>query len=390
MSEDGTAYDASHIKVLHGPEAIRLRPAMYVGSTGERGLHRVVLDVAHRAVNEVLAGRATAVEVTLLPDGWVRISDDGPGLPVEAAGDTGRPSLEALLARRHTATQPVGRHAVAMTFFGVGLCVTNALSSRLRTEVRRGGVRWVQDYARGTALAPPRPAGPTTGSGTTIGFRPDADVFGDHPCSFEVLAERFGELAFLNRDLDIVLTDRRPPGRPRRRRFRCPDGVREYVALLDAGAGTPVHPDVICFEQEDPRMEGTLEVALRWNGSREERVRSFANSSPTPSGGTHVDGFREGLAAALTACARDRLLPAPAAPGLSADRIGVGLTAVVSLKLDRPELSGPTNSLLANTAVRACVAEAVRQHLRTWWEEHPGQAAAVAAGIPRDAPSRTT
>lgn len=217
MSQDAIRYDASHLEVLEWWEAIRKRPGMYVGSTGERGLHQLVFEVAGLAVNEVLAGRASSVDVTLTPDGGVRVADDGPGVPVEAAGDTGGPSLEALLTRPHAGAGLGGRHAAAMSLFGMGPCVTNALSSHLTAEVGREGVRWVQEYKRGVALTPPTAVGPATGSGTTITYWPDTDIFGTAKCSFAVLAERFRELAFLNQGLSISLTDERPQadrGRP--------------------------------------------------------------------------------------------------------------------------------------------------------------------------------
>ncbi|UUU26881.1 ATP-binding protein [Streptomyces sp. DSM 40750] len=385
MSEDTIKYDAAHIQVLEGWRAIRKRPGMYVGSTGERGLHQLVFEVVGRAVNELLAGHAGSVDVALTFDGGVRVADDGPGVPVEAAAHTGAPGLETLLTRSHIRTEPDSRHAVAIGLFGVGPCVTNALSSRLTAEVRREGVRWVQEYARGVALAPPTAVGPVAETGTTISFWPDSDIFGTAECSFAVLAECFRELAFLNRALDITLTDERPPGGTRSARFRFPGGARDFVGFLDAeaepGTWVPVHPDVIGFEREDPRMAGTVEVALRWCDSREERVRSFANSRPTPHGGTHAEGFRDGLAAAVNAYAREKRLLTAVDPDLGADRIGQGLTAVVSVKLDQPEFHGATNGMLGGTAVRACVAEAVREHLGTWLEEQPERAGAVVGRI---------
>lgn len=307
-------------------------------------------------------------------------------MPVEAAGDdTGGPGLEALLTGMHPAAEPDGRRYVATSLFGTGPFVTNALSSRLTAEVRRKGVHWVQEYARGVALTPPIATGATTRSGTTIAFRPDADIFGTAECSFDVLAERFRELAFLNRGLDISITDERPPGGSRSVRFRSPGGARDLVAFLAAQAGAPVHPDVVGFEWEDPRMAGTVEVALRWCGSPEERVRSYANCRSTPEGGTHAAGFRDGVAAAINAQARERRLLAEAAPDLTADRIGDGLTAVVSVKLDRLEFLGATRGELGGDAVRACVAEAVREQLGMWLAEHPEQAAAVIGRIIRGA-----
>lgn len=238
MSEEAIRYGASHIQVLEGWEAIRKRPGMYVGSTGERGLHQLGFEVAGLAVNEILAGRAHSVDVALTPDGGVRVADDGPGLPIETAGDTGSPSLEALLTRMHAGAEPGGCHAVSLGLFGIGPFITNALSSRLTAEVRREGVRWVQEYARGVSVTPAIAAGPTTTSGTTLTFWPD-DIFGMAECSFTVLKERFRELASLNQGLDISLTDERPPGGPQSVRYRFPGGARDFVTFLDARAGVP-------------------------------------------------------------------------------------------------------------------------------------------------------
>ncbi|MFG2914856.1 ATP-binding protein [Kitasatospora sp. NPDC048298] len=365
MSLDTNPYDGIRIEVLEGWEAVRKRPGMYIGSTGERGLHHTVFEVADRAVDEVLAGRAGRVEITLLPDGGVRVADDGPG---EA-------DPEALLTRMDSAAGPRGRHSVAPHGAGVGPFVVNALSSRMTAEVRRGGVRREQEYARGAALTPLTDTGPATGSGTVITFWPDAGIFETTRFSFDALADRFRELALLNRDLDVSLADERHPDGVRSVRFRFPGGgAREFVALLDGdgkGEGehaAPAVTDTIGFEAEDPRMAGTLEVALRWRDGGEERVRGFANSHPT-TGGSHETGLREGVAAALDAYARRRLLPAPP--------VGAGLTAVVSVKLDDPKFEGSTRSVLGNAAVRGCVAEAVREHLGAWLEEHPEQAAVV-------------
>ncbi|MFI8389511.1 ATP-binding protein [Streptomyces sp. NPDC085540] len=378
MSDEAIRYDASHIQVLEGAEAVRKRPGMYVGSTGQRGLHQMLFAVADRAVDEALTGRAGSVGVTLMADGAVRVTDDGPGIPFGAAEDTDGPGLEALLTDLSAGARPGDRRAVPVSLFGLGPAVTNALSSRLTAEVRREGVRRVQEYACGVAVAPPTAAGPATGSGTTITFRPDATLFETTECSFAVLAERFRELAFLNRGLDISLTDERPPGGPQTARFRFLGGVRDFVVSLRACPGTPVHTDVIGFEQEDPRMAGTMEVALRWCGSREERVRSFANSMATPYGGTHESGLRDGVAAALDAYARARGLLTAADPGL-----GEGLTAIVSVKLDHPEFVGATRGVLGNGPVRACVGEAVREHLGAWLEQNPGQAEAVITEVLR-------
>ncbi|MFF3598081.1 ATP-binding protein [Kitasatospora indigofera] len=376
MSEEVSKYEASQTQVLEGWEAIRKRPGMYIGSTGERGLLHMVFEVADRAVNEVLAGHASCVAVTLAPDGAVRVADDGRGVRVDESGASGISGLEALLTRFQTGPATGGRHDVTLGFCGVGPFVVNALSSRMTAEVRRGGARWVQEYTRGVAVTPLIEAGTSTGSGTTITFWPDADIFGAAEFSFDGLAERFRELALLNRGLEISLTDQRRPGEGRSARFRYPDGARDFVAILDEQKEEPVHPHIIGFEREEPRMAGTVEVALRWRASHDERVRSFANSRPTD-GGTHERGFRDGVAAAVTAYARERRLLTATDPGLDADRIGEGLTAVVSVKLDHPEFEGSTRGWLGNAAVRACVEQAVQEHFGKWLGGHAEQAAAV-------------
>ena len=251
MSECVNEYSASNIQVLEGREAVRKRPGMYIGSTGERGLRQMVFEVANRAVNDVLAGHARCVEITLTPDGGVSVADDGPGSGDDGAGGTGLPGLEVLLTRVQPAAQRGDRPDVTIGFNGVGPFIVNALSSRMTAEVRRGGARWVQEYARGVALTPLAEAGTSTGSGTTITFWPDTDIFGTAEYSFDELMTRFRELASLNRDLEIHLADQRIPGKPRTARF-------------------------ICFEREAQEMAGTVEVALRWRDSSEGGTCVFA------------------------------------------------------------------------------------------------------------------
>lgn len=390
MSGEGMGYDAARIEVLEGREAVRRRPGMYVGSTGERGLHQLVLEFVGRAVNRFLAGRCGSVDVTLTADGGVRVADDGPGDPFETAGATVGRDLEALLTSFCAGSEPVGRYNAAVGHFGWGLFVANVLSSRLTAEVRSEGARRVHEYARGVAVVPPAVMERATGSGTTIAFWPDAEIFETTRCSFAVLAERFRQVAFLNRGLRISLTDERPAGEARVVAFRFPDGVRDFVAALDAETGVGLHPEPIGFERDDPRMAGTMEVALLWKGGQEERMRSFANSRATPEGGTHVDGFRDGVAAAVTATARELGLLTAADPDLRADGIGVGLTAVVSVKLDRPEYLGATHGLLGDTDVRVCVGEAVREYLGNWFEERPERAAEIVDRIVRGVDQEST
>lgn len=308
----------------------------------------------------------------------MRVADDGPGVP----------GLEALLTRMDTGAGPGGRDAAALAFFGMGLCVTDSLSSRLTAEARREGIRWVQEYARGVALAPSGAAGPTTGSGTTVTFRPDTEIFGTVECSFAALAERFRELAFLNPRLDVSLnvppTDERPRSGPRSERFRFPGGLRDFVVFLGPRAGPPLPPGHHRF-----RTGGRPDGGDGGGGLRMVRLPRGADTElrrqPTREGGTHLLGLRDGVADAVDSYARRRRLLTAADPELDADRIGEGLTAVVSVKLDRPEHSGATLGLLGGAHVRACVGRAVREHLGTWLEEHPERAADVVGRIVRAA-----
>jgi DNA gyrase subunit B len=377
MSEDSHAYDASTIVVLEGVEAVRKRPGMYIGSVGERGLRHLVLAAAERALNEILDGTASRVEITLTTDGGVRVADDGTGLAVGHAGHGDGPPVETQLTKLWCGTPPTDRRMLFGGHFGVGLAVVNALSSRLTAEVRREGARWVLEYEQGVPVGGPVYAGPADGSGTVIIFRPDAEIFETREYSFDALAERFKEVAFLNRELDITLTDDRDPAAPRAVYFRFPGGPRDYIAEQSA----PLHPDVIGFEREYSGMVGTVEVAFRWCDCRGERIASYANSLPTLNGGTHELGFRDGLTAALTLYAREQQLLSSSDPEFTPTQLGAGLTAVVSVKLDRPEFEGATRDRLSNGSVHACVTEAVREHLTTWLRANPAQATAILARI---------
>ncbi|WP_234325935.1 hypothetical protein [Streptomyces sp. NRRL S-495] len=244
--------------------------------------------------------------------------------------------------------------------------------------MRRDGARWTLEYERGVRAGVPARTGPADDTGTVITFWPDAEIFETLTVSFDTLADHLRELAFLNRDLDITLTDDRDPGTARAVRFRFPGGARDWIAQQSAAP----HSDVLGFEREYSGMEGTVEVALCWGDSGDEQVTSYANSWPTISGGTHELGFRDGLAAALTAFAREEQILTPSDPDLTPTRLGAGLMAVVSVKLDRPEFEGATRDQLGNGPVRACVAEAVREHLTAWLRSDSERARAVLARIP--------
>lgn len=369
MSPERAEYDASHITVLEGLEAVRRRPGMYIGSTGERGLHSLVFEAAGWGIDEILAGRAGCVEVTLLSGGGVRVADDGPGTDV--AG------LATALTVLTAGWSSVGGRYPMRTLMGQP-SIVNALSRRLVAEVRNEGRREVREYACGSPdvdadadAAAVLKSASGSGSGTIFTFWPDPDIFETTDFSFDALAEGFKELAFLYRELNFVLTDERTE--PRTLRLRFPDGVRDMVAHLD-GEGTS---DIVGFEHDEPQMAGMMDIAWRWRGAGQEQIRGFANTRPTPEGGTHLMGFRDGVAGALTAYARERGLLAASDPDISAGAVGAGLTAVVSVKLEYPEFEGCTHGTLGNAEVRGCVRQAVEEHFGAWLADHPQQAAEI-------------
>ncbi|MET9347630.1 DNA gyrase subunit B [Streptomyces termitum] len=384
-------YDTAQIKVFEGAEAVRRRPGMYLGSTSARGLHTMLLSVVEHLMNEAAAEGDRAVRVTLTADGGVRVEDDGPGIPFgsppESGGAVGGGSgLEERLTRFVLPEKPLGRSRV-QTWGGDGmiLVIANALSVCLTAEVRRAGLRRVQKFARGVALAPPSSAGPAERTGTTLAFRPDPAVFEAVVPSFAVLDGRLAELAFLYPGLDVTLTDERPGGGPAVRRYRSPDGVRGLVAsLVPARAAFPAEY-VLSFTREGPA--GVLDVALAWAGEGPGQVLGFANGMPTGHGGTHLEGFRDGLTAAVTAYTSAYGPMSPQDPGAGADLLERGLVAVVSVKLDAPAFEGATRTRLAGDDVRAFTAEAVREELLAWLEAGPGRAGRLLGRVTGAAPS---
>ncbi|MFJ5234960.1 DNA gyrase subunit B [Kitasatospora sp. NPDC088391] len=320
MSQEKHTYDAARIEVLEGLDAVRKRPGMYVGNTGERGLHGLVLTAVDRTVNEVLAGRARAVEVALLADGAVRIAHDG-----DSWTDLEGADLAVQWERLPGRWWPYDRRCV-VSWSALGLAVVNALSDRLTAQDRKGGELRSLAYEFGRAVAAP-PADPATGAVLT--FRPDPEIFPNVSLSFDTLAERLRELAFLNRELDLTLT-----GGGRFARFRSPGGLRDWLTHLCGD-----RQDIHAFEQDVPAMDGTLEVAFVRTDGPDRRIRSFVNSFPTHDG-THVEGLLDGTCTPYE-----------------------GLTAIVSVKLDRAEFGGACRDVLTSESVRSAVAEAVRRYL---------------------------
>ena len=390
------AYDASAITVLEGLEAVRKRPGMYIGSTGERGLHHLVYEVVDNSVDEALAGYATNIEVTLLPDGAVRVVDDGRGIPVDIVESEGKPAVEVVLTVLHAGGKfGGGGYAVSGGLHGVGVSVVNALSARLEVQVHNRGHVWRQAYVRGVPTAP-LAQGETTGTtGTTVTFWADPEIFETTDYDFETLRTRFQQMAFLNRGLRITLTDERPehlgtddevtteaadPGdaaaAPARTvSYQYEGGLVDYVKHLNRTKKyEAVHPDVIDFEAEDVERRISVEIAMQWTGSYAESVHTYANTISTTEGGTHEEGFRAAMTALVNRYARDKSLLKEKDANLTGDDVREGLTAVISVKLGEPQFEGQTKTKLGNTEAKTFVQKVVNERLGDWLDAHPGEA----------------
>ncbi|MGH3025592.1 MAG: DNA gyrase subunit B, partial [Gaiellaceae bacterium] len=367
-------YDAENIQVLEGLEAVRKRPGMYIGSTGPRGLHHLVYEVVDNSVDEALAGRNDTVEVTIHPDNSVTVIDRGAGIPVATMEKEGKSALEVVLTVLHAGGKfgEGGGYKVSGGLHGVGVSVVNALSERLDAEVRRDGYVWTQSYERGTPLAPIEQGAPTKDRGTTITFLPDADIFETLEFDFKVLEERLRETAFLTRDLHISILDERGDGA--RAEFHYEGGITDFVAYLNENK-EPLHSKVISFEGDFE--EGSVEVAMQWNGSYQESVFSFANNINTHEGGSHLSGFRSALTGVLNKYARDIGELKEKDDNLSGEDVREGLTAVISAKLSEPQFEGQTKTKLGNPGMAGLVQSIVNARLAEWLEENPQDARRV-------------
>jgi DNA gyrase subunit B len=369
-------YDAGDITVLKGLEAVRRRPGMYIGSTGPRGLHHLVYEIVDNSVDEALAGYCDRVEVTLNPDGSITVVDNGRGIPVSPMPDQeNRSALEVVLTVLHAGGKFGGEgYKVSGGLHGVGLSVVNALSEWLLAEVRREDRVWRQRYELGAPQGPIEPGEPAEGTGTTITFKPDEDIFEEPEPDFDTLAQRFRETAFLTRGLTIQLVDGRGSGREVE--YRYDGGIADFVRHLNDGRD-PIHRDVIMIEAET--AEGQLEVALQWTTAYTESVYTFANNINTHEGGTHLTGFRTALTRVVNDHARARGLLREKDVNLEGTDAREGLTAIVSLKLREPQFEGQTKTKLGNSEIAGFVAGAVGQGLAEYFEEHPQEGRAIAA-----------
>ncbi|GLX38253.1 hypothetical protein Sros01_43260 [Streptomyces roseochromogenus] len=371
-------YTGSHIQVIEGHEAIRKRPGMYIGSTGERGLHQLVYEVVLYAVDEHLAGHADTIDVTITADGGVRVADNGRGMPVGKGESAGKSVLERQLTEPSFGSRPHTGYRVSGGLSGVGLCVVNALSSRLTVEVQRDGHRWTQEYEKGTPVTALTRNEETGEHSTTVAFWPDADVFETTLYSFATLSERLRELALLNEGLAISLTDERPD-QPVRHHHK--GALRAYIAHLNPDPPSFVHSPAIAFASENQDKTILVQVAMQWSAQPPGDFRSFANSTRTHEGGTHEHRFRTALTDIVNEHARRQNLISPDDEDITAEAVQRGLTAVISVKLARPVFEGATRTRLGNPEAATYVQVVVREHLADWLDNHPDEAAAITRHI---------
>jgi DNA gyrase subunit B len=369
--EFGLSYDARSITVLEGLEAVRKRPGMYIGSTGERGLHHLVYEVVDNSVDEALAGYCDTIDVTLLADGGVRVQDDGRGIPVDEHPVEHRPAVEVVMTTLHAGGKFDGKsYAVSGGLHGVGVSVVNALSWMLEVEVHRDGYVWTQDYERGDPMGALVRGAATQDTGTTITFWPDAEIFETTEWSFETLSRRLQEMAFLNKNLAISISDERTD-EPRAARYQYAGGIADFVRYLNASK-EPIHGSIIDFEEEAPGI--SAEIAMQWSAAYTESVHTFANTINTAEGGTHEEGFRAALTTIVNRYAREQKLLREKDENLTGDDVREGLTAIVSVKLAEPQFEGQTKTKLGNTEAKSFVQKACNDHLRDWFDRNPGEA----------------
>ncbi|MDQ3603203.1 MAG: DNA topoisomerase (ATP-hydrolyzing) subunit B [Actinomycetota bacterium] len=372
-----SAYDASSIQVLEGLEAVKRRPGMYIGSTGPRGLHHLVGEIVDNSIDEALAGYCSEVLVIVHPDNSVTVTDDGRGMPVGKMAKYGKSAAEVILTTLHAGGKFDGQgYKVSGGLHGVGASVVNALSEWLEVEVRREGHVWSQRYERGFpmgALTKDRKLKKGEGTGTTISFKPDPEVFTETvELSFDTLSRRFRESAFLNKGLKIRLLDEREEDRDVT--YQYEGGIRDFVEHINE-AKDPVHKTVFYLEREEE--VGDVEVAMQWNSGFQDSVFTFANNINTHEGGAHLSGFRSALSRTINAYARQKGLLKEKEESLTGDDIREGLAAVISVKLSEPQFEGQTKTKLGNTEVKGLVESATNRYLAEFLEERPGEAKAI-------------
>ena len=397
-------YGASSITILEGLEAVRKRPGMYIGSTNERGLHHLVWEVVDNSVDEAMAGYADKVEVTILADGGIEVIDNGRGIPVEMH-PSGAPTVQVVMTQLHAGGKfDSESYAVSGGLHGVGISVVNALSTRVEADIKRDGKHWYQNF---TNAIPEElvAGGPAEGTGTTVRFWPDPEVFETTVFSFELIARRLQEMAFLNKGLTITLIDKRASeeeieletlaeeiaeGDPettveaadekavkkkeKKKTFYYPNGLQDYVEHLNKSK-TAIHPTIISLEVKGENLE--VEVAMQWNSGYAQSVHTFANTINTIEGGTHEEGFRAALTSLMNKYAREHKLLKEKEQNLTGDDCREGLAAVISVRVGEPQFEGQTKTKLGNSEVRGFVQKAINEHVSDWLDANPAEAKVI-------------
>jgi DNA gyrase subunit B len=415
-SDKSNTYGASSITVLEGLEAVRKRPGMYIGSTGERGLHHLIWEVVDNSVDEAMAGYASKVEVTMLEDGGIQVVDDGRGIPV-AMHASGAPTVEVVMTQLHAGGKfDSDAYAVSGGLHGVGISVVNALSTKVEVDINVDGYRWSQTYEH----AKPGPlvqGEPTTETGTTVRFWADPEIFETTTYNFETVARRLQEMAFLNKGLTITLTDERvaedevtedvvpvtaeapktateteeeaaAPKAPKvkSRVYHYPGGLEDYVRFINR-TKQAIHNSVVGFTAKGTGHE--LEIAMQWNSGYSESVHTFANTINTHEGGTHEEGFRAALTSVVKKYAKDKKLVKDKDPELTGDDIREGLAAIISVKVAEPQFEGQTKTKLGNTEVKSFVQKACNENIAHWFEANPADAKTIVTKAVSSAQART-
>jgi DNA gyrase subunit B len=370
---ENSGYEAGNIQVLEGLEAVRKRPGMYIGSTGPRGLHHLVYEIVDNSVDEALAGHCDAIQVTITKQGWIRVQDNGRGIPVAVHPTEGVSTVQVVLTILHAGGKfGGGGYAVSGGLHGVGASVVNALSTKLRVAVAREGFFWTQSYQSGVPDAPIAKASDTDSTGTMIEFEPNAEIFETVDFDYETLRARFQQMCFLNKGLEISIKDERSG---KEDTYLYERGLMDYVEFLNSSKKTElVHQEIISFESETKEKNMSLELAMQWTNAYNESVHTYANTINTHEGGTHEEGFRASLTSLLNKYARATNLLKEKDENLSGDDCREGLTAVISVKLSEPQFEGQTKTKLGNTEAKAFVQKVVNEQLGDWLERNPTQA----------------
>lgn len=375
-------YGASSIQVLEGLEAVRKRPAMYIGDVGEKGLHHLVYEVVDNSIDEALAGYCKNISVTINKDNSITVKDDGRGIPVDIHEKEGKSALEVVMTVLHAGGKfDKGSYKVSGGLHGVGVSCVNALSDHLRAEVCRNGKRYVQEYSRGVPLGDVKEVGTSSETGTTITFHPDKEIFNDINYKYSILVKRMRELAFLNAGIRLSITDLRTEeegGANKTEEFYSENGLREFVKYIDSTREPLINEVIYIYTNK----YGTpVEVAMMYNTSYTENLHSYVNNINTIEGGTHVTGFRSALTRTLKKYADDNKLLEKAKVEIASDDFREGLTAVISVKVAEPQFEGQTKTKLGNDDVKGMVDRAVAEALNTFLEEHPKEAKTIVEKI---------